>query len=220
MKMKKIRRLLATLLIILSFSLTVLAADTEVKVTIDLSSYPKAMNVNEYIEGDETNSSIPAKTKEVRTYDAADDVVITLYPSTEMPVSEWEINGERYTLAADESYKTIEFEDKYVTVSIRQTSFEIAIQYPEMDEEWIIKPIVAAASEIEAKVETSDPEQGSAAAVKQTAENTYELKATANPGYSFDHWVAAITQEEITQNPYTVTLTASETYTACFHSWK
>ena len=183
MRVKRIPRLFAILLIILSLSLVVFAADEKVKVTIDLSAYPNAMKVNESIEGSITDFQISAKTTEVRTYDAVDDVVIRLYPSEETPVREWNINGERYTLP-ENNLLQIDFSDQYVTVYIKETYLEIAIAYPEMDEEWTISPVVSN-NGFTAIVTSSDDKQGSVLCAKK-AENEFELTATASSGYSFN----------------------------------
>ena len=217
MRVKRIPRLFAILLIILSLSLVVFAADEKVKVTIDLSAYPNAMKVNESIEGSITDFQISAKTTEVRTYDAVDDVVIRLYPSEETPVREWNINGERYTLP-ENNLLQIDFSDQYVTVYIKETYLEIAIAYPEKDEEWTISPVVSN-NGFTAIVTSSDDKQGSVLCAKK-AENEFELTATASSGYSFDHWVEESTKKEIKQNPYMVRLEADEIYTAYFHTWK
>lgn len=87
-----------------------------------------------------------------------------------------------------------------------------------MDEEWTVRPIVAQDG-FSATVDVADKEQGSAIAVKN-ATNEFELKATANPGYSFDYWLVKSDSSKITENPKTVTLTADETYTAYFRTWK
>lgn len=42
----------------------------------------------------------------------------------------------------------------------------------------------------------------------------------ASSGYSLDYWLEESTKQQIEENPYTVTLTANETYTAYFRTWK
>ena len=136
-----------------------------------------------------------------------------------MPTTQWEVNGEIYSIPEGKTSFTKDFGDPYyVTISIRPTFFRMNINYPGMDEEWTVRPIVAQDG-FSATVDVADKEQGSAIAVKN-ATNEFELKATANPGYSFDYWLVKSDSSKITENPKTVTLTADETYTAYFRTWK
>lgn len=136
-----------------------------------------------------------------------------------MPTTQWEVNGEIYSIPEGKTSFTKDFGDPYyVTISIRPTFFRMNIDYPGMDEEWTVRPIVAQDG-FSATVDVADKEQGSAIAVKN-ATNEFELKATANPGYSFDYWLVKSDSSKITENPKTVTLTADETYTAYFRTWK
>lgn len=83
---------------------------------------------------------------------------------------------------------------------------------------WVIKPVVASA-EFVATTETSDPEKGTVGAeIKET--NIYEITARAVSGFSFDYWLVKSDGSKIAENPYKVTLTADETYTAYFREWK
>lgn len=83
---------------------------------------------------------------------------------------------------------------------------------------WVIKPVVASA-EFVATTETSDPEKGTVGAeIKET--NIYEITARVVSGFSFDYWLVKSDGSKIAENPYKVTLTADETYTAYFREWK
>lgn len=223
--------LLAVLVLLMSVPVSVFAATGDrVKLQIDLRNCPVSFYGTKKYDSDSTPYTAQAgelNTVEFEVGGSYEFLKLTLNQDPVNPVREWEVNGTRYDPLLDYTEdendgEIIHLHSRGMTLIITTESivFRAGGNDSLSTTEWTIKPIVAASSEIEAKVETNDSTQGSVTAVKQTAENTYKLKATANPGYSFDHWVAASTQEEIAQNPYTVTLTASETYTAYFHEWK
>ena len=233
--MKKTTRtllaLLAVLVLLMSLPVSVFAAKGDwVKLQIDLSDCPVSFSGTKDCDSESTPYTAQANTINTIEFEVGgsyDFLTLTLEQDSTNPVREWEVNGTKYDSLLD--YTEDENDGEVIYLYIDGMSLIITTEHIVFGAggdlslsttEWTIKPIVAASSEIEAMVKTNDPNQGSVIAVKQAAENTYELKATANPGYSFDHWVAASTQEEITQNPYTVTLTASEIYTAYFHEWK
>ena len=227
LKMKKKTRIftavLAVLILLMSFPISVFADDiSAARLSIDLSDYPYDLSGTlEY--GEETEYTAQHGMMSSIEYEIGGDddyLLLKLMQNSSDPAREWIVNGKTYTL--DATHKKIFLEnddsDVFLTITINYIQFEVG-DTGDDSVDWVVKPVATAAG-FEAKAESNNEEQGSAAAVKQAAENTYELKATANPGYSFDHWVAARTKEEITQNPYTVTLTASETYTAYFREWK
>ena len=233
--MKKTTRtlfaLLAVLVLLMSVPVSVFAATGDrVKLQIDLRNCPVSFSGTKKYDSGSTPYTAQAgelNTVEFEVGGSYEFLKLTLNQDPVNPVREWEVNGTRYDPLLDYTEDENDGEIIYLHISgmtliitTESIFFRAGGNSSLSTTEWTIKPIVAASSEIEAKVETNDSTQGSVTAVKQAAENTYELKATANPGYSFDHWVAASTQEEIAQNPYTVTLTASETYTAYFHEWK
>jgi len=212
------------IILLAAFSIPVLAYSTTVKVTLELTGYSKDMTVTEKVTPDGAstttqNSTVAANTSATWNYNADDEVILTITPSAEMPTTQWEVNGEIYSIPEGKTSFTKDFGDPYyVTISIRPTFFRMNINYPGMDEEWTVRPIVAQDG-FSATVDVADKEQGSAIAVKN-ATNEFELKATANPGYSFDYWLVKSDSSKITENPKTVTLTADETYTAYFRTWK
>ena len=233
--MKKTTRtllaLLAVLVLLMSLPVSVFAAKGDwVKLQIDLSDCPVSFSGTKDCDSESTPYTAQANTINTIEFEVGgsyDFLTLTLEQDSTNPVREWEVNGTKYDSLLDYTEDENDGEVIYLyidgmslIITTEHIVFEAGGDLSLSTTEWTIKPIVAASSEIEAMVKTNDPNQGSVIAVKQAAENTYELKATANPGYSFDHWVAASTQEEITQNPYTVTLTASEIYTAYFHEWK
>ncbi len=224
MKSKRVFLLLMVIILLAAFSIPVLAYSTTVKVTLELTGYSKDMTVTEKVTPDGAstttqNSTVAANTSATWNYNADDEVILTITPSAEMPTTQWEVNGEIYSIPEGKTSFTKDFGDPYyVTISIRPTFFRMNIDYPGMDEEWTVRPIVAQDG-FSATVDVADKEQGSAIAVKN-ATNEFELKATANPGYSFDYWLVKSDSSKITENPKTVTLTADETYTAYFRTWK
>ena len=224
MKSKRVFVLLMVIILLAAFSIPVLAYSTTVKVTLELTGYSKDMTVTEKVTPDGAstttqNSTVAANTSATWNYNADDEVILTITPSAEMPTTQWEVNGEIYSIPEGKTSFTKDFGDPYyVTISIRPTFFRMNINYPGMDEEWTVRPIVAQDG-FSATVDVADKEQGSAIAVKN-ATNEFELKATANPGYSFDYWLVKSDSSKITENPKTVTLTADETYTAYFRTWK
>ena len=224
MKSKRVFLLLMVIILLAAFSIPVLAYSTTVKVTLELTGYSKDMTVTEKVTPDGAstttqNSTVAANTSATWNYNADDEVILTITPSAEMTTTQWEVNGEIYSIPEGKTSFTKDFGDPYyVTISIRPTFFRMNIDYPGMDEEWTVRPIVAQDG-FSATVDVADKEQGSAIAVKN-ATNEFELKATANPGYSFDYWLVKSDSSKITENPKTVTLTADETYTAYFRTWK
>ena len=224
MKSKRVFLLLMVIILLAAFSIPVLAYSTTVKVTLELTGYSKDMTVTEKVTPDGAstttqNSTVAANTSATWNYNADDEVILIITPSAEMPTTQWEVNGEIYSIPEGKTSFTKDFGDPYyVTISIRPTFFRMNIDYPGMDEEWTVRPIVAQDG-FSATVDVADKEQGSAIAVKN-ATNEFELKATANPGYSFDYWLVKSDSSKITENPKTVTLTADETYTAYFRTWK
>lgn len=223
--------LVMLLVLLMSFMVSVFAATGDrVKLQIDLRNCPVSFSGTKKYDSDSTLYTAQAgelNTVEFEVGGSYEFLRLTLNQDPVNPVREWEVNGTRYDPLLDYTEDENDGEVIYLhingitlIITTKSIVFRAGGNSSLSTTEWTIKPIVAASSEIEAKVETNDSTQGSVTAVKQTAENTYELKATANPGYSFDRWVAARTLDEITQNPYTVTLTASETYTAYFRGWK
>ena len=227
LKMKKKTRIftavLAVLILLMSFPISVFADDTSAaRLSIDLRDYPYDLS-GTLKYGEKADYTAPHGTMSSIEYEiggAYDFLLLELKQNPSDPAREWIVNGKTYTL--DATHKKIFLENVeenvWLTITTNYIQFEVG-DTGDDSVDWVIKP-VATASGFEAKAESSNQEQGSAVAVKQIAENTYELKANALPGYSFDHWIAESTKEKISQNPYTVTLTANETYTAYFREWK
>lgn len=109
-------------------------------------------------------------------------------------------------------------DDARASVKISATGLVFKLLKKASGHNWTIKPI-GTQSGFKATAEVADKTQGSAIAA-EIASSEFELKATANPGYSFDYWLVKSDSSKITENPKTVTLTAKETYTAYFREWK
>lgn len=192
--------------------------DTLNNITIDLTDYPDDISCTE--DADEvTTFTIEAGTQKIFSYEVSrTSRGIRLTPNAEKPVQKWEINGTEYSYAdsgSDAYY--IELSDEF-DATIAQTFIELGLGRWASGQNWTIKPI-GTQSGFTATVAVADETQGSAAKVEKET-NKFELSATANPGYSFDHWLVKSDGSKITENPHNVTLTANETYTAYFHTWK
>lgn len=227
MKSKRVLLLLMVIILLATFAVPVLADSATVKVTVDLSNYSKDMGVTAKVESDSKptttqNYTVAATKSATWEYSADDTVTITVTPSTEKPISQWKLNGTIYSIPEGQTYFREYIDEPYfITIEIRPTYFMLSIEYPGIDEEWTIEPVVVGGeSTATATAKTSDGTQGTAVANETGTTNEYELKATANLGYSFDYWLVESDGSKITENPYKVTLTADETYTAYFREWK
>lgn len=216
---RAISLILSVLLICAIFPLSAYAADDTLNnITIDLTNYPDDISCTE--DADEvTTFTIAAGSKKIFSYEVSrTSRVIRLTPSAEKPVQKWEINGTEYSYAdsgSDAYY--IELSDDF-DATIAQTFIELGLGRRASGQNWTIKPI-GTQSGFKATVDVADKTQGSVSSVENTT-NEFELKATANPGYSFDYWLVKSDGSKITENPKKVTLTADETYTAYFRKWK
>ena len=218
---RAIALLLSALLICTILPLSVYAANDPNSLTIDLTDYSEDISGQETIGGtDTTDFTIAAGKSKVFSYEyAKKSRVITLTPNAAKPVQKWDINGTEYsyTDSGGTSYY-FQSDDKKVSITITATLLRFTFFNKASGHNWTIKPIETQ-SGFTATVEVADKTQGSAAkAEKET--NKFELKATAESGYSFDYWLVKSDGSKITENPCEVTLTADEIYTAYFHTWK
>ena len=218
---RTIALLLSALLICTILPLSVYAANDPNSLTIDLTDYSEDISGQETIGGtDTTDFTIAAGKSKVFSYEyAKKSRVITLTPNAAKPVQKWDINGTEYsyTDSGGTSYY-FQSDDKKVSITITATLLRFTFFNKASGHNWTIKPIETQ-SGFTATVEVADKTQGSAAkAEKET--NKFELKATAESGYSFDYWLVKSDGSKITENPCEVTLTADEIYTAYFHTWK
>ncbi len=221
--MKKTTRtlfaLLAVLMLLMSSPVSTFAGDDTLNnITIDLTDYPDDISCTENAD-EVTTFTIEAGTKKIFSYEVSrTSRVIRLTPNAEKPVQKWEINGTEYSYAdsGSDSYY-IELSDDF-DATIAQTFIELGLGRRASGQNWAIKPI-GTQSGFKATVDVADKTQGNASSV-ENATNEFELKATANPGYSFDYWLVKSDGSKITENPKKVTLTADETYTAYFREWK
>ena len=225
---KRILSLLLALVLLLGMLPTVALAATTVTVAVDCSDYPKDMTVRETDSkfdenGDQTDFNqtftVKANGSLTREYDAEDTIEIFVTPSTEKPVTQWELNGTVYSIPEGSTRFEKKLDD-IVTISIQPTFFRIFIDWPRASYHWTIKPHFET-SEFTPDVKSSNTTQGTVTTIEK-AINEYTLQADPLPGYSFDYWIegTGADEKQVKDNPYEVTLTADETYTAYFREWK
>ena len=216
---RAISLILTVLLICTILPLSAYAANDPNSLTIDLTDYPEDISGTEDIDSVVTDFTITAGSKKTFSYDYAKITrIIKLTPSAEKPVQKWDINGTEYSYAdSGKDWYYIDLTNRF-SVKITQTYIELSLGKKASGENWTIKPI-GTQTGFKATAEVADETKGSAIAA-EIATNEFELKATANPGYSFDYWLVKSDSSKITENPKTVTLTADETYTAYFREWK
>lgn len=217
---RAIALLLSALLICTILPLSVYAASDPNSLTIDLTGYSEDISGQETIGGtDTTGFTIAAGETKVFSYDynKTKSRKIRLTPDAAKPVQRWDINGTEYsyTDSGSDSYY-FQSDDNKVSIQITATFLDFTFYKKASGHNWTIKPI-GAQSGFTATVAVADKTQGSAVAIEK-ATSEFELKATANSGYSFDYWLSD--GSKITENPHTVKLTADKSYTAYFREWK
>lgn len=219
---RAISLILAVLLICTIFPLSAYAANDPNSLTIDLTGYSEDISGKETIGGTNTTDfTIAAGETKVFSYDYDKTKAreIRLTPDTAKPVQKWDINGSEYsyTDSGGTSYY-FQSDDNKVSIQITATFLSFTFYKRASGHNWTIKPI-GTQSGFTATVDVADKTQGSATKVEK-ATSEFELRATANLGYSFDYWLVKSDNSKITENPHTVKLTADETYTAYFREWK
>lgn len=217
---RAISLILTVLLICTILPLSAYAANDPNNLIIDLTNYPDAISGTEDVNDDVTDFTITAGSTKTFSYDYSNSIVriIKLTPDTEKPVQKWDINGTEYTYASSGgTWYYNAFTDEF-SVKITKKYIQLSLGEGASGENWTIKPI-GTQSGFTATVEVADERQGSVTKVEK-ATSEFELKATANPNYSFDYWLVKSDSSKITENPHTVKLTADETYTAYFRKWK
>lgn len=219
---RAISLILAVLLICTIFPLSAHAANDPNSLTIDLTGYSEDISGKETIGGTNTTDfTIAAGETKVFSYDYDKKKAreIRLTPDTAKPVQKWDINGSEYsyTDSGGTSYY-FQSDDNKVSIQITATFLSFTFYKRASGHNWTIKPI-GTQSGFTATVDVADKTQGSATKVEK-ATSEFELRATANLGYSFDYWLVKSDNSKITENPHTVKLTADETYTAYFREWK
>ena len=200
---RAISLILTVLLICTILPLSAYAANDPNSLTIDLTDYPEDISGTEDIDSVVTDFTITAGSKKTFSYDYAKITrIIKLTPSAEKPVQKWDINGTEYSYAdSGKDWYYIDLTNKF-SVKITQTYIELSLGKKASGENWTIKPI-GTQTGFKATAEVADETQGSAIAA-EIATNEFELKATANPGYSFDYWLVKSDSSKITENPKTV----------------
>ena len=235
--MRRIIALFLTLFCLISvLSSSIYAADdTNTKtfqVVVDTTDCEPQPQVT--IKGNHIKKSETAKNTyifETSTKWSADELDIVLDTSTE--AGDWLVDGKSYTKHNNYNGRSIKYgkglnylsiapNNKQLTVKVMQkfdpSSFDISTI--------TIKPLLVGHDYTAKATATSElAEDGTpkgTVSVKATKSyNTYQLTATANDGYSFDHWSKADASEWLSSdNPLTTeALTADTAYVAHFRAW-
>ena len=230
---KRILSLLLVLVMLLGLLPTVaLAADGDINLIIDLSGCKAADIVSANAPADKDgNTAIAAGQKNTFAYTAnptskVGEITVTFSSSVNVP--SWKINGvsveSKYPPAKRYKLDGASLRAAFYKDSDGICQLNIAISKRSTAGTWTLVPEFAGSeNKYTATAVSSDSAQGtaSASAVDGQAE-TYMLTATAVEGYSFDHWIegTGADAKEVKDNPYKVTLTKNETYTAYFREWK
>ena len=206
------------------FSTTIFAAEGDINLIIDLSECKAAdITVGSVTVADKNgNNTITAGVKNQFVYaaPATAKAVITIEFAASKTVTNWDINGE--TCENRGSANTYKLDGKYLRAALFASKLILTINKNSQAGTWTIKPnFSGSGNQYSATVISSDSSKGTAVATAiDGQENTYNLTATASNGYSLDYWLVKSDSSKITENPHNVTLTANETYTAYFHTWK
>ena len=227
--MKKISRFFTLALVVLtllgSLQIAVFADNSEsAKICIDLTGYEYDLG-GILQRGDNDADDYTAQHGIVNNleYKIGEDEFLwfQLNADESQPIRTWSVNDTQYTFEDEDDSEFLSYGDdngNYVNISLGMNIVDVEVSGTPSSGVWVIKPVVASA-EFVATTETSDPEKGTVGAeIKET--NIYEITARAVSGFSFDYWLVKSDGSKIAENPYKVTLTADETYTAYFREWK
>ena len=161
-----------------------------------------------------------AKNQFVYAAPATAKAIITVEFAASKTVTNWDINGE--TCENRGSLNSYKLDGYYLRAALFASKLILTVNKKSQAGTWTITPNFAGSgNQYSATVISNDSSKGTAAATPiDGQENTYKLTAMASSGYSLDYWLEESTKQQIEENPYTVTLTANETYTAYFREWK
>ena len=162
---------------------------------------------------------------------SADELIIALDASTE--ADDWLVNGKSYTQHEKYNGTTIKYGTGLNYLSIAPKSNQLSVKAMQKFDPSsfgistiTIKPLLVGHDYTARATATSElaadgTPKGTVFVKATKPTNTYQLTATANDGYSFDHWsVAENTTWQSTENPLTTeALTADTAYIAHFHAW-
>lgn len=224
---KRIVALLLILILCTSFlPTTARAADVQYTITVDLTEYTgtvKSATLEDDYGSTSENciaSAVPGQSKTITyTYDREQDVnsaYIEFILKLDAPVQSWVINGTTYS----ENYTSPD----YVTDDWGEDSWDVsdadghASCYKWLTDDCVTYTIKAISPRYAHDYEPTlvfDETMGTATSTL-SGNNTYKLTATAADGYLFEYWQKTGSEDKITENPHTVTLTEDETWTAYF----
>ena len=235
--MKRITALfLALFCLISALSISVYAADDTktfqvVVDTTDCQPQPQIMINGKNIKKSETAENSNTYIFETSAKWSADELIIALDASTE--ADDWLVNGKSYTQHEKYNGTTIKYGTGFNYLSITPKSNQLSVKAMQKFDPSsfgistiTIKPLLVGHDYTARATATSElaadgTPKGTVFVKATKPTNTYQLTATANDGYSFDHWsVAENTTWQSTENPLTTeALTADTAYIAHFHAW-
>lgn len=235
--MKRITALfLALFCLISALSISVYAADDTktFQVVVDTTGcqpQPQIRISGKNIKKSETAENSNTYIFETSAKWSADELIIALDASTE--ADDWLVNGKSYTQHEKYNGTTIKYGTGLNYLSIAPKSNQLSVKAMQKFDPSsfgistiTIKPLLVGHDYTARATATSElaadgTPKGTVFVKATKPTNTYQLTATANDGYSFDHWsVAENTTWQSTENPLTTeALTADTAYIAHFHAW-
>ena len=237
--MKRITALfLALFCLISALSISVYAADDTktfqvVVDTTDCQPQPQIMINGKNIKKSETAENSNTYIFETSAKWSADELIIALDASTE--ADDWLVNGKSYTQHEKYNGTTIKYGTGFNYLSITPKSNQLSVKAMQKFDPTsfgistiTIKPLLVGHDYTARATATSElaadgTPKGTVFVKATKPTNTYQLTATANDGYSFDHWsVAENTTWQSTENPLTTEALPPNTataYVAYFHPW-
>ena len=222
------KRLVALLLVLIfcvsALAVTVSAAEKTYTVTIDLTNY-KGTVQEAYLKKGNTKiedwkSQLKDKKKKTFTYsydrEAEGSSQWLCVRVTLDPVQSWTVGDNTYTTTTKVASGFPNKKNEYQFKDAK--SWAIVYLYDEADGD--VSYNIAATSksfaeEYELTLKSAAEAQGSVESLL-VGDNQYTLTAKAADGYLFEYWQKTGSEDRITENPHTVTLTENETWTAYF----
>lgn len=229
MKMKKLLAIVLVLGLVVGLLPAVALADNTVSFTV-ASSEAEANALFEYYYGDDEDCEIEYEGSDEAAVDIVVDkaaidsehsecpfcisVVLTEFDEEEYAFDHWTVNGEPAATALISG-----MEIRAQVIGTGQNCLYVDAEHGsalvDLEIVAVFTKLGSGSPNFTVSVFVNDATMGSATATQNGA--SYVLSATANFGYAFDHWEkdgASVS----TANPYTVTPTENETYTAVFVS--
>ena len=224
MKKRFVALLLVLIFCVSALSVTVSAAEKTYTVTIDLTNY-KGTVQEAYLKKGNTKiedwkSQLKAGEKKTFTYsydrEAEGSSQWLCVRVTLDPVQSWTVGDNTYTTTTKVASGFPNKKNEYQFKDAK--SWAIVYLYDEADGD--VSYNIAATSksfaeEYELTLKSAAEAQGSVESLL-VGDNQYTLTAKAADGYLFEYWQKTGSEDRITENPHTVTLTENETWTAYF----